>query len=61
LVERGANQSKEHDLELSEKIQKTIRDSLSFKAKVIIVDADIFEKPGVAKVALTLRQTPDFL
>jgi len=61
LVERGVNRPKEQDLELSEKVQRIIRDSLSFKAKVIIVDTDTFEKPGVAKVALTLRQTPSFL
>jgi phenylacetate-CoA ligase len=61
LVERGAGRTKDQDAELTEKIQQTIRNSLSFKAKVIIVDTDIFEKPGVAKVALTLRQSPDFL
>ncbi len=61
FVERGESRSKEGDAELTALVEQSIKNSLSFKAKVIIVDANSFEKPGVAKVALTLRQLPDFL
>ncbi|MEW5011672.1 MAG: AMP-binding protein [Cycloclasticus sp.] len=61
FVERGESRSKEDDAELTALVEQSIKNSLSFKAKVIIVDANSFEKPGVAKVALTLRQLPDFL
>ena len=61
FVERGENRSKDDDAELVKLVEQSIKNSLSFKAKVIIVDANSFEKPGVAKVALTLRQLPDFL
>ena len=61
IVERGAGVSAKDDIELAQRIQTTIKNSLSFKAKVILVDADSFEKPGVAKVALTLRSRPDFI
>lgn len=61
FVERGEGRSKDDDAELVTLIEQSIKNSLSFKAKVIIVDANSFEKPGVAKVALTLRQLPDFL
>jgi phenylacetate-CoA ligase len=61
LVERGIDRSKEQDQELVSHVEQTIRNALSFKAKVIVVDANSFEKPGVAKVALTLREQPGFL
>ncbi|RLA24685.1 MAG: phenylacetate--CoA ligase family protein [Gammaproteobacteria bacterium] len=61
LVERGIDRSKEQDQELISHVEQTIRNALSFKAKVIVVDANSFEKPGVAKVALTLREQPGFL
>jgi len=61
FVERGESRSKDDDAELTKLVEQSIKNSLSFKAKVIIVDANSFEKPGVAKVALTLRQLPDFL
>ncbi|MEW5009042.1 MAG: AMP-binding protein [Cycloclasticus sp.] len=61
FVERGESRSKEDDAELTALVEQSIKNSLSFKAKVIIVDANSFEKPGVAKVALTLRQLPEFL
>tara|TARA_B100000989_G_C19504830_1_gene456003 strand:- start:1440 stop:1601 length:162 start_codon:yes stop_codon:yes gene_type:complete len=46
---------------LVQQIETTIKNALSFKAQVLIVDADRFSKPGAAKVALTLRDLPDFL
>ena len=61
IVERGNNHNNAQDATLIEKIETTIRNSLSFKAHVILVDANSFEKPGVAKVALTLRDAPKFI
>jgi len=61
FVERGESRSKDDDAELVKLVEQSIKNSLSFKAKVILVDANSFEKPGVAKVALTLRELPDFL
>jgi phenylacetate-CoA ligase len=61
IVERGSNHNNAQDASLIEKIETTIRNSLSFKAQVILVDANSFEKPGVAKVALTLRDAPNFI
>ncbi len=61
IVERGSNHNNAQDASLIEKIETTIKNSLSFKAQVILVDANSFEKPGVAKVALTLRDAPNFI
>ncbi len=61
IVERGLNHDKSQDAALIESIETTIRNTLSFKANIILVDANSFEKPGVAKVALTVCQAPDFL
>ena len=61
IVERGVDIPEQDDPLLVEKVQQAIKNSLSFKAQVIVVAANSFSKPGVAKVALTLRETPDFL
>jgi len=61
IVERGAGRLKADDEALVQQIETTIKNALSFKAQVLIVDADRFSKPGAAKVALTLRELPDFL
>ncbi|PCH84034.1 MAG: phenylacetate--CoA ligase [Piscirickettsiaceae bacterium] len=61
IVERGINHDKAQDAALINKVETSIRNTLSFKAKVKLVDANSFEKPGVAKVALTVRQAPKFL
>ncbi|WP_373089448.1 phenylacetate--CoA ligase family protein [Sneathiella sp.] len=58
IVERGANRSPDRDAELKTSIAARLRDSLAFKADVRIVAANSFEKPGAAKVALTLRKDP---
>lgn len=58
IVERGADRSPDCDEALRNKIETRLRDALVFKADVRIVPADTFEKPGVAKVALTLREYP---
>lgn len=61
IVERGAKLSESDDGILIQQIETTIKNALSFKAQVLIVDPNSFEKPGAAKVALTLRERPDFL
>ncbi|MGB1541221.1 MAG: phenylacetate--CoA ligase family protein, partial [Cycloclasticus sp.] len=61
IVERGAGRLKADDEALVQQIETTIKNALSFKAQVLIVEADSFSKPGAAKVALTLRDLPDFL
>ncbi|MEW4982555.1 MAG: AMP-binding protein [Cycloclasticus sp.] len=61
IVERGAERAKDDDGALVKQIETTIKNALSFKAQVLIVDANSFDKPGVAKVALTLREQPEFL
>lgn len=61
IVERGAKRSESDDAILIQQIETTIKNALSFKAQVLIVDPNSFEKPGAAKVALTLRECPDFL
>jgi len=59
IVERGPTRSADDDAALKSKIETRLRDALVFKANVTIVAADTFEKPGAAKVALTLREFPD--
>lgn len=61
IVERGAKLSESDDGILIQQIETSIKNALSFKAQVLIVDPNSFEKPGAAKVALTLRERPDFL
>jgi len=58
IVERGADRSPDGDEALKKRIEARLRDALVFKADVRIVAANTFEKPGVAKVALTLREYP---
>ncbi|MBV1864528.1 MAG: phenylacetate--CoA ligase family protein [Rhodobacteraceae bacterium] len=59
IVERGPERDASDDAALKAKLETRLRDSLVFKADITIVAADTFEKPGVAKVALTLREFPD--
>jgi len=61
IVERGTGRSSSDDAALVQQIETTIKNALSFKAQVLIVDANTFDKPGAAKVALTLRERPEFL
>lgn len=58
-VERGPHASKNDDGALKSDIKTKLRNSLVFKADVQIVDYEIFEKPGVKKVSLTLRSTSE--
>lgn len=59
LVERGPDTSPEEDAILKNDVETKLRNTLVFKADVQIVAADTFEKPGVTKIALTLRKSPE--
>ena len=59
IVERGPDQLPGGDAELKSQIETRLRNALVFKADVRIVPTDTFEKPGAAKVTLTLREYPD--
>lgn len=59
IVERGPGRSPESDAALKQALERRLRDALAFRADVRIVAAETFEKPGVAKVAFTLRTYPD--
>ncbi len=61
IVERGPKASRDDDKILKADIETKLRNALVFRADVKIVAADTFEKPGVKKVSLTLRETPEFL
>jgi len=54
-VERGPGQSSDDDAALKADVETRLRNALAFKADVRIVRANVFEKPGVQKVALTIR------
>jgi len=58
-IERGPARKQADDAELKDKVETRLRNALAFRANVIVVSPDTFEKPGVAKVALTLRKRPD--
>jgi phenylacetate-CoA ligase len=58
LVERGQGADIENDLSLKSDIEQRVRNRLSAKVDVEIVPYDTFEKPGVRKVAITIRQRP---
>lgn len=57
-VERGPGRGPQGDAELKETVERRLRDALAFRAEVTVVPADFFDKPGAAKVALTLREEP---
>jgi len=59
IVERGAACDPANDAALKAQLETRLRDALVFKADITIVAANTFEKPGAAKVALTLREFPD--
>lgn len=59
IVERGETSDAVDDASLKSKLETRLRDALVFKADITITDANTFEKPGVAKVALTLREFPE--
>lgn len=57
-VERGTGRDSAGDEGLKALAAERLRAALAFRAEVRIVAADSFEKPGAAKVALTLRTDP---
>lgn len=61
LVERAAHLSPIDDKKIAKVIEMRIRNALSVKSEVEIVPTDFFHKPGVQKVALTLRERPENL
>jgi phenylacetate-CoA ligase len=58
LVEWGETASGSDDSKVASELERRLRARLSVKTDVIMVDANTFEKPGVKKVALTLREMP---
>ena len=59
IVERGEARDATNDAALKSKLKTRLRDALVFKADITIVAANTFEKPGAAKVTLTLREFPE--
>lgn len=59
LVERAPGRTTQEDVALKRAVEDRVRNTLAVKADVRIVPADFFAKPGVQKVALTLRAMPD--
>lgn len=59
LVERAPGRTTQEDAALKRAVEDRVRNTLAVKADVRIVPADFFAKPGVQKVALTLRAMPD--
>jgi phenylacetate-CoA ligase len=57
-VERGPATAPEAVPVLKQEVETRLRNGLAFKADAIVVPPDSFEKPGVQKVALTVRSEP---
>lgn len=60
LVERAPGAAPEADAATAEQVQARIRNALAVKAEVRLVRHGFFDAPGAQKLALTLRQAPDF-
>ena len=60
LVERAPGAAPEADATTAEQVSARIRHALAVKAEVRLVRHGFFDAPGAQKVALTLRQAPDF-
>ncbi len=58
LVERSETAGASDDPEIASELERRLRARLSVKTDVIMVDANMFEKPDAKKVALTLREMP---
>ncbi|KPQ08279.1 MAG: phenylacetate-CoA ligase [Rhodobacteraceae bacterium HLUCCA12] len=58
IVERGPDADPADDPALKARIERHLRDALVFRADVRLTDPDTFDKPGVAKVALSIRNFP---
>jgi len=60
LVERAAGADGATDGEVARQVETRVRNALAVKADVRMVRHGFFDAPGAQKVALTLRQAPDF-
>jgi phenylacetate-CoA ligase len=60
LVERAPGAAAASDEATAEQVANRIRNALAVKAEVRLVRHGFFDAPGAQKVALTLRQAPDF-
>jgi phenylacetate-CoA ligase len=59
LVERGEGVDPSEDASLKAEIERRVRNRLSAKVDVEVVAYESFERPGVKKVAITLRERPE--
>ncbi len=60
LVERAPDADPAADTATGHQVETRVRNALAVKAEVRMVRHGFFDAPGAQKVALTLRQTPDF-
>jgi len=60
LVERGEGALNSDDPLLKAEVERRVRNRLSAKIDVEIVPYESFERPGVRKVAITIRERPTF-
>lgn len=60
LVERAPGAPPDADDATAEQVETRVRNALAVKAEVRMVRHGFFDAPGAQKVALTLRQAPDF-
>ena len=58
LVERGEGTQTEDDAALKAEVERRVRNRLSAKVDVEIVPYETFERPGVRKVVITIRERP---
>jgi phenylacetate-CoA ligase len=59
LVERGEGRTADGDAALKGDIERRVRNRLSAKVDAEIVPYESFERPGVRKVAVVIRERPD--
>jgi phenylacetate-CoA ligase len=59
MIERGEDKDPSGDAALKADIERRVRNRLSAKIDAEIVAYDTFERPGVRKVAITIRKRPN--
>jgi phenylacetate-CoA ligase len=60
LVERAPGAAPADDAPVAAQVEQRVRSALAVKVEVRMVRHGFFDAPGAQKVALTLRQAPDF-
>jgi phenylacetate-CoA ligase len=60
LVERAPGAAPADDALVAAQVEQRVRSALAVKVEVRMVRHGFFDAPGAQKVALTLRQAPDF-